>query len=55
MKKQSNIDGFTVLHPPIISSYLRKISCELAETDAVVNLKKETGCFVMLCNVAREG
>ncbi|ACN14832.1 transposase family protein [Desulforapulum autotrophicum HRM2] len=38
-----------------LDKMMYSISCELAETEAVENLKKETGCFVLLCNVDRDG
>ena len=39
----------------VLAKMMYSISCELVETDAVENLKKETGFFVLLCNVDREG
>jgi transposase len=43
-------DGTRVLDKMMFS-----ISSELVETDAVTNLKKQSGCFVLLCNVPMDG
>ncbi len=38
-----------------LNKMMYTIRVELIETDAVVDLKKETGCFVLICNVPTEG
>lgn len=39
----------------ILEKMMYRVSGNLMETEAVAELKKETGCFVLLCNVPIEG
>ena len=39
----------------ILEKMMYSVSGNLMETEAVAELKKETGCFVLLCNVPIEG
>jgi transposase len=39
----------------VVNNMMYGVTATLMETDAVTDLKKETGCFVLLCNVPIDG
>ena len=39
----------------VVDRMMYRVSGNLIETDAITELRKETGCFVMLCNVPIDG